>query len=212
MAYPGAVRSPPAVDRRAGAVVVAWQGASPIVRVLDLETGRERWAAPVAPVAAAPLVHAGRVVVADGDGERRAQVVARDLRTGEVVWGTSVPASFESGIEPGAEGDDVVVVDHFGTVTALDATDGRLRWQRPLDEPVLRTRLLLTAEVVALTTYAGELVVLNRETGRVRDRWWLEGFPVSVVVGGHAPGEEAADVLVALRLADPGRVESVRLH
>ena len=62
-----------AVDPARRAVVASWhQSASPAVRVLDLDTGALRWEAPTDRFTAAPAVHAGRVVLAIGDGDRHA--------------------------------------------------------------------------------------------------------------------------------------------
>jgi outer membrane protein assembly factor BamB len=194
---PGELWSAPRVDAASGAVVATWHGGDqPHVEVLDLATGASRWSAPTAPAAAAPVV-AGHgpgalVVVAAGDGHYTAAVEARSLATGEVRWQVPVPASFERAVEPAAGRHEVVVVDHFGTVTALDLADGRTRWQRALDEPVLATRVALTPSRVLLATYGGTVTVLGRADGRVvatTDRRRLAGYPVGGVAvrwGGHA--------------------------
>jgi outer membrane protein assembly factor BamB len=192
----GELWSAPRVDAGSGAVVATWHGGGePHVEVLDLATGGSRWSAPTAPAAAAPVI-AGHgpdalVVVAAGDGRFRASVEARSLATGEVRWQAPVPASFERAVEPVAGRHEVVVVDHFGTVTALDLADGRTRWHRALGEPVLATRVALTRSRVVLVTYGGTVTVLGRADGRLvagTDRRHLAGYPVgglAVRWGGH---------------------------
>ncbi len=174
------------------------------MRVLDLDTGALRWEAPTDRFTAAPAVHAGRVVLAIGDGDRHARVEARDLATGEVQWQTPVPASFEEAIEPAVDDHAVAVVDHFGVVTVLDPATGRLRWQRDLADVLVATRVVLTPHRVALTSYAGVLHVLDRRDGRVVQRLGparLGGLPVATAPFPHGRG---SGVLVALRLHEWG--------
>ncbi|MFN8025240.1 MAG: PQQ-binding-like beta-propeller repeat protein [Acidimicrobiia bacterium] len=183
---PGSLWSAPRVDAATGSVVTTWHGADqPHVEVFDLDSGATRWSAPTGGAAAAPVL-AGHgagavVVVAAGDGRSAAAVEARALGSGELRWRTSVPASFERAVEPAAGRHDIVVVDHFGTVTALALADGRIRWMRALEEPVLATRVALVGARVVVTTYTGNLLVLGRADGRLvsaarpRD---LGGYPV----------------------------------
>jgi outer membrane protein assembly factor BamB len=202
--YPGAVRAAPVVT--AGLAGVAWHGGSdPRLRVVDVTTGALRWDAPLARFASAPIVAGDQIVVAEGDGERRARVVARSIADGTQTWTATMPASFESGITPGAAAGRVGVVDHFGTLTLLDRRTGAVLEQVELDVPVLHTTVVLTADAVALTTYAGELVIVDAATGRIRSRGGPGGYPAGIARAG-------SDLLVALRLTDPGRVEAFRLR
>jgi outer membrane protein assembly factor BamB len=203
--HPGGLRSPPVVDRGAGVVAATWHGGGmDRVRAFDLATGAPRWDATLAPFAAAPVAQRGLLLVAEGDGEGDARVVARAIETGVVAWSSPVPSSFESGIRPAAAGADVAVVDHFGTVTLLDLRTGAPRWEAHLDLPVLRTEVLLTERAVVLTTHPGDLVALDRASGRVRRARRPGGFPVGLARCGRL-------LLVALRLAEPGRVEAITL-
>jgi outer membrane protein assembly factor BamB len=174
------------------------------VRVFDLGSGALRWEAPTGQYSAAPAVHAGRVVLAIGDGNRHARVEARDLATGALEWQTAVPASFEEAIEPAVDDHAVAVVDHFGVVSVLDPATGRLRWRHDLADVLLGTRVALTRRRVAFTSYAGVLHVLDRRDGHVVERLTpaeLGGLPVATVV---APGRPSGRLLLALRLHDWG--------
>ncbi|HUF83992.1 MAG TPA: PQQ-binding-like beta-propeller repeat protein, partial [Acidimicrobiia bacterium] len=133
-----------------------------------------------------------------------ARIVARRIRDGTEAWSTPAPASFESGITPGAAGDDVAVVDHFGPVTVLDAATGAVRARTELDEPVLHTAVLLSRELVALTTHQGAVTLIDRSSGRLRYRGRLGGYPAAIARSGP-------DLLVAVRLREPGRIESIPL-
>lgn len=206
---PGALWSAPRTDVAAGIAVATWHGSdAPRVEAFDLATGASRWSAPTGVGAAAPTI-ARRgadavVVVASGDGHYTAAVEAHDLASGALRWRTAVPASFERAIEPVAGRREVVVVDHFGTVTALDLADGRIRWQRPLGEPVLASRISLTRSRVVLTTHDGTITVLGRVDGRRvagTSRHRLAGYPVGglAVRWGGRPGW-----LTGLRLSNAG--------
>ncbi len=202
--HPGAVRSAPVATR--GLVGVAWHGGGdPQLRVLDVATGALRWTAPLLTFASAPVLAGDAIVVAEGDGDWRARVVARRVADGAEAWTATMPASFESGITPGAAGDAIAVVDHFGTVSVLDRTTGAVLEQIALDTPVLHTTVVLTEDAVVLTTYDGELVVADQETGRVLHRGDPGGHPIATARSGPY-------LLVALRLTDPGRVAAYRVH
>jgi outer membrane protein assembly factor BamB len=141
-----------------------------------------------------------------------ARIEARDLATGAPRWSSPVPASFEEAIEPVVAGTDVVVVDHFGTVTDLGLARGDRRWTRPLAEPVLATRVSVRADRVVLTTYGGTVVALGRADGRVVARSAaraLQGYPVSgTLVHWHGrPG-----YLAGLRLTEPGELVLLRVR
>ena len=61
-----------------------------------------------------PVIHDGLVVLGEGDGNFAARVVARDVASGAERWSVPAPASFESGVTPGAAGADAVVSDEKG--------------------------------------------------------------------------------------------------
>jgi outer membrane protein assembly factor BamB len=205
---PGDIYAAPAAEARAGAGAVVWSGdggeALNRLRVFDLATGAMRWEIAIEPGATAPLIHHRAVVLGEGNGNFEARIVARDLASGVERWAVTVPASFESGLTPGAAGDDVVASDHFGTVTLVDARAGTARWQTPIREPILDTRVLLAAHAVALTTYGGQVVILDRGSGRIIRRVDPGGFPVGIGVSGGR-------LIFAVRLARPDRVEAVTL-
>jgi outer membrane protein assembly factor BamB len=206
--HPGALWSGARVDPASGAVVATWhQSDSPAVRVFDLATGVLRWEAPTDRFTAAPAIHAGRVVLAIGDGNRHARVEARDLASGGLLWQTSVPASFEEAIEPAVDDHAVAVVDHFGVMSLLDPSTGRVRWQRDFADVLVATRVALTGHRVAFTSYAGILRVLDRRDGHIVRQLAparLGGLPVATAQRGRG-------ILLALRLQEWG-VELRRLE
>jgi outer membrane protein assembly factor BamB len=174
------------------------------LRVLDLATGAVRWESGVEAGATAPVIHDGLVVLGEGNGNFAARVVARDLASGAERWSVPAPASFESGVTPGAGGGDVVVSDHFGTVTLVDVRAGKRQWQTAIREPILETRLVVGPDTVVIRTYGGKVVVLDRDSGRVVRRVDPGGFPVGI-------GTSAGRLIFAARLARPDRVEAIAM-
>ncbi len=198
---PGDISAAPAVDAGAGVAAVRWHADEGRMVVLDLATGAQRWEAVTEPGTTAPVIHRGQVVLGEGNGNFEARVVARDLLTGAERWSVPAPASFESGVVPGAHGDDIAVSDHFGNVTLVDATSGTARWQTSIHEPILDTRMLLSAHAVVLATYGGKIVILDRGSGRIVRRVDPAGFPVGI-------GLSRGRLIFAVRLARPDRVEA----
>jgi outer membrane protein assembly factor BamB len=205
---PGDIWAAPAADATAGVGAVLWTGPDGEtvnrLRVFDLATGAVRWESVVEAGASAPVIGDGLVVLGEGNGNFAARVVGRDLSSGAERWSVPVPASFESGVTPGAAGGDVVVSDHFGTITLVDAHAGKARWQAAIREPILDTRVLLGAHAVVVRTYGGRVVVLDRDSGRVIRRVDPGGFPVGIGAG-------AGRLIFAVRLARPDRVEAVAM-
>jgi outer membrane protein assembly factor BamB len=201
---PGDIYAAPAADARAGVGAVVWTGEVGRLRVFDLMTGAARWETAIDPGVTAPVFHAGVVVLGEGKNNFEARVVGRDVTTGDERWSVTAPASFEPGLTPGAAGGDVAFSDHFGTVALIDARRGSARWQTAIREPILDTRVVLTSRSVALATYGGRVVILDRRSGRVVRRVDPGGFPVGL-------GATGRRLVFAVRLARPDRVEALRL-
>ena len=207
---PGDIWAAPAAGATAteavGAVVWATAEGETVnrLRVFDLATGVVNWESDVEAGATAPVIHDGLVGLGEGNGNFAARVVARDVASGAERWSVPAPASFESGVTPGAGGDDVVVSDHFGTITLVDARAGTTRWQTAIREPILDTRVVLGARTVVVRTYGGKVVVVDRESGRIIRRVDPGGFPVGV-------GTSAGRLIFAVRLARPDRVEAIAM-
>jgi serine/threonine protein kinase/outer membrane protein assembly factor BamB len=113
--------------------VVYYQGGG-LLHAVDAVTGAERWSHPVGDPGAAGAVPT-RPVVADGVVHLVAgtRVLALDARTGAERWHFDAPAVMFAPPAhvpgPAASGGGVYVVDHLGTVYALDPADGRDRWR-----------------------------------------------------------------------------------
>jgi hypothetical protein len=82
----------------------------------------------------------------------------------------------------------------------LDPATGKLRWQHDLADVLIATRVVLTGDRVAFTSYAGVLHVLDRRDGhevRALAPARLGGLPVATFPRGRG-------VLLALRLREWG--------
>jgi outer membrane protein assembly factor BamB len=168
--FDGDIVTAPAIDDGTGTAVVLWHPdrGEGRLRAIDLVTGAIRWEAATLEKTAAPVVHGGAVLVSEGDNFSRARARALDLGTGAVRWESALPKSFEWETEPAAAGADYVTVDHFGTVTALEAASGRIRWQRSGDWALLDTQVVIGERSVAFHDFNGHLVTLDRATGSLR--------------------------------------------
>lgn len=105
----------------------------------------------------------GEVVALSGFGDlvvaatTRATVSAYDIRG---VWQWEADLQDMVSLPPGLAGDDVVVVDGSGNVTALDARTGEENWSAGLPDQVISSPLGCGSTTVLATT-AAELVMLG---------------------------------------------------
>jgi outer membrane protein assembly factor BamB len=166
--------SGPAVVGRA---VYYWGGGQ--LHAVDALTGAGMWSSPVGPPGpggAAPT----RPVVADGTVHVTAgtRVVALDARTGAERWHFDAPAvmlappAYVPG--PGASGGGVYVVDHLGTVYALDPADGRQRWRVATESRQSAEPVVVAAGAVHLGA-GSALYTLEAAGGTPRWRFAAQG-------------------------------------
>ena len=148
------------------------------LHVLDAASGVERWSRRLGFLTGLPLVDGPRLVLDTGDIVDRGTVVAFDLTTGVRVWSTPVRGASEPGEGGIIDGDRIVTVDELGTVTALDRTTGRRLWVHRLAMPVFHGRPIAIDRALVLRTISGEIHVLDRQTGRHRGVFRVNGFGV----------------------------------
>jgi outer membrane protein assembly factor BamB len=207
--HDGAIRAPARIDRDADAVMAVWtESPVPSVRVVDLETGAMRWEQPVGDFTPAPQLAGGRAFVATGDANDHAWVAAFDLGTGDADWKTGLTASFRSDIVPAVDTRDLVISDWVGNVSSIDPATGNTRWSTPLHRHVVDARVVLLPHRVAVATVDGALFVLDRASGEIVAH--AEPRDLRGRAGALAPfGRDT--LLVAVRVADPSRIEVHRL-
>jgi outer membrane protein assembly factor BamB len=204
IAHPGAVTVAAQV---AGPVVVAvWSsGDAATLRALDPATGLVRWETSIGAVAGPPAVTGAGILVAGGDGIHTATLRNLDPATGALRWQTALPGWWDDELEPAhdpvLDPATAYLLDGMGTVVAVDAGTGNLRWRQETGRTLVDGRLVVTPGAVVFASYDDELVVLDRVDGRIRVAEPQRGVPVDLTT--------AADrLVVALRLASPSRVEA----
>jgi outer membrane protein assembly factor BamB len=204
------VWAPARIDVATSSVVAIWhQDPTPAARGFDLATGALRWEWPVGRYAAAPGFDHGRAFIGGAPALDRGWVEDIDPITGESRWAVTFTGSFQSAIVPAVDTHDVVLVDQHGLAFSIDPVSGAPRWTRDVGGRVLATQIVLLRRRVVLTTLDGDLVVLDRASGRVVARASphdLGGLPlVAAAVGSRDR------VAVALRLTVPAVVEVLRV-
>jgi len=207
--FEGELFSSPRVDQPTSVVLAVWHEAAPTARALDLATGALRWEQPLGLYTAGPGLDRGRTFFATGDGRYHAWIAEFDVVAGVSDWTVRVPASFQSGMVPAVNARDLVFIDQLGRVIDIDPTTGTPRWSRDLNRRVYDSVVVLLPRRIVVTTLSGELFVLDRVSGRVVARADTEDFggrPSLAVAFGRRN-----QVLVALRVVDPGRVELRRV-
>ena len=102
---------------------------------------------------------------------RNGELVAVDLRTGELVWSVAQPAD-----QAPVAGGGVVIVAGAGELIALRAGDGLPHWRLPLADRVAAPLLLNTGWLIVAMA-SGELLALRAPDGREMWRRPLHGTP-----------------------------------
>ena len=147
--------------RVGGGIVLA--GGEKFFTAWQAEGGAALWQAqPASERFGVPLIHDGRVYCGDGN-----RLVARDVRSGTVLW--SFDAIPDTGIAyaPAAAGDTVFVGPGDGRLYALGAADGRLRWPvNRVDEWQYLRQMYVEGGVLVAGTYQEKLLGLSTTDGR----------------------------------------------
>ena len=86
------------------------------------------------------------------DGDPGVDLVAVSLPDGQEVWRTQLPSPSRSGVS--ARGDVVVVGGNDGSVTALEAATGKIRWTEPVGDAIYSSVTL--TEDLALVSAPGD--------------------------------------------------------
>ena len=161
-----------------------------VVLALDARTGARKWMATLPPMAMAMAVADGQVYAgaALGSESPSGAVVALDGATGARRWTTAVASpvgalAVTAGVVAGCW--DSLIPYGKPLMFGLDATDGRVRWQRDVDL-VMPPIAAAGGLVFALDLATGELLAVDAVSGDVR---WKQGggqFPSAPVVAGDA--------------------------
>ena len=107
-----------------------------------------------------PVIQANHVFVASRDGQVKSYPLASDAH----AWSIKLKTPITSGITADATGQTLVVTHKDGSVTALNAQNGAVKWQRQLSGTVLAPALIANARVLLMAN-DGNLYGLNLHTG-----------------------------------------------
>jgi outer membrane protein assembly factor BamB len=178
--------------------IVTWDGERVSVETVRREAPsrpartRARWAAELSGAAnrAGPVAADGVVIAAFGDEERAGGgIEAFDVATGERVWTVRTSSAVKA--TPLVSGDAIVAAAVTGETVCVEASTGRERWRREIDDPLrlwtyLRPatdgRLVFigdTARFVALDLADGH-VVWSRDDLGVRGNITCHAHPIVV--------------------------------
>lgn len=140
-----------------GGFVVAW----------DAATGEERWRVDLPPVESSPLIVDGVAYVGDWDGV----VHALDVATGASLWTTATDAQIVSSAswisaEFGGGRPAIAIGTNGGSVYALDAATGEVRWRGEGQEYFYATPTVAYGRVYAANT-DGWVYAYGAKTGRL---------------------------------------------
>lgn len=191
--------------------VFVWQDAR--LKALEARTGEERWSYPIGdaascggvPVRLTPAPD-GYVYIAAGT-----RVLAVEIGSGHVRWHFEAPAVFlcppAYAAGPAVTGGGVYLVDHLGTVYALDATDGRDRWRIATEPRPSSVDPVLVARGHVHVGSGQGLYTLDAVTGTPKWRFQAGGEIVGspVVADGRIHFGSSDHLLYTLK-ADDGRL------
>ncbi|WP_407700358.1 outer membrane protein assembly factor BamB family protein, partial [Streptomyces beihaiensis] len=191
--------------------VYVWQDAR--LRALEARTGEERWSYPIGDAASCGGVPVRLTPAADGYVYVSAgtRVLAVEVGSGRVRWHFEAPAVFLCPPTyvpgPAVTGGGVYLVDHLGTVYALDATDGRDRWRIATESRSSSVAPVLVAQGHVHVGSGQGLYTLDAVTGTPKWRFQAGGEIVGspVVADGRVHFGSADHLLYTLK-ADDGRL------
>ena len=133
----GSPRGRVAVDNATGsAAVLTTDGERTALRVLDAATGAVRWSKMLERDTSVPVVVAGTLVVGTSRDETHAAIVGLAIADGSERWQVSASEGFEATTGPAVDGSTVVFVNRLGSVYAIRADSGKLRWRSEVPGPV----------------------------------------------------------------------------
>ncbi|MCS7310586.1 MAG: PQQ-binding-like beta-propeller repeat protein [Armatimonadetes bacterium] len=147
-----------------------------------------------------PIVAEGKVFIATHGGK----VFALRAETGEPLWYFQAMGAFLH--SPAYSKGLVVAADAVGSVYALDAQDGRMRWSAPSGRGGCSASPVVQEGQVFIGTRGGEMLSLDSQTGRARWRKQV-GAPVrqTAAVSGGRVYVTAEDLRVRCYEASSGK-------
>ncbi len=168
VAVDGSPRGRVAADEATGSVaVLAADGEHVALRVLDAATGAVRWSRSLERDTSVPVVVGDLLIVGTSTGEDHAAVMGLSVADGSLRWQVATTEGFEATTGPAVHGSTVVFVDKLGTVYAIRAGSGRLRWRSEVPGPVLADSPAIAAGVVVVHDSFAQVHTVDLATGKL---------------------------------------------
>ncbi len=148
-------------------------------------------------ITATPVAADGRIFTLDS----RATVTATALGTGQPQWSVDLTPPTEraddaSGGGLAVSGGTLYVTSAFGTLTALDAATGAVKWTQSLEAPATAPPTVDGNRVYVVTT-DGVARAIDARNGKVA--WLLAGAPnITGLTGGAGPLIDGRNVVLPL--------------
>lgn len=154
-----------------------------ILAAIDPETLAMRWQLAGGARAYSPISERdGRVLAEWEDPQAEAGVLAVDASTGAVLWTVTVPREQHDSIDLFSSDGVVIHTRHRGTITALDAGDGRTLWSAAGEG----LRFVSMRAGVVVTGHDSSVIGRSVRDGRVVFRWNAPAMPIAFVAAGDA--------------------------
>lgn len=146
-------------------------------------------------LSAVPLVAQGKVFTLDAGGD----VSAFSAASGSKVWSTSVTPENESSREGfggglALEGNTLYTTTGYGTVVAIDPSNGAIRWTKVMGEPIRNSPTAAAGKVFFVST-DNTLHALDAGTGEAL--WKRRGLPQTATLLSNASPAVAGGMVVA---------------
>jgi eukaryotic-like serine/threonine-protein kinase len=199
-----AIQGSPVVD--GSMVYVAVSNSNESLLAFDLRTGKTEWKKDFGDVEVSPLLMKERLYFGNTEG----QFFCVEPLRGDLVWKYEIPENkLHNGFRssPAGVGTTVVIGGENGTVYALDAEKGTVRWSYKTGSYIAGTPSIADS-LVFVGTLAGTMYGLELDSGRVRWRF-DSGAPIygnAAVAEGSVFFGNLAGNLIALRAGSGERL------
>lgn len=152
------------------------------LRALDATTRETRWVVPLSGVLGTPVATADQVFLGQGleDTGDVHDLVAIDVRTSEIAWTFASPSGKQV-LMGGLASDTVFAVSEDGSISALDAAIGAVRWTYATDGPI-GTLVGIVGDTIYVSSSDRIVRSLAAQTGVERWRIAVTGTPTTPAV------------------------------
>ncbi|MEP6626089.1 MAG: PQQ-binding-like beta-propeller repeat protein, partial [Acidimicrobiia bacterium] len=184
VAVKGTPRGRIAVDDATGAVATLTNDADHVaLRVFDAGTGAVRWARTLERDTGVPTIVGDLLVVGTSRDETNAAITGLALVDGSERWRIAAEEGFEATTGPAIHGSTLVFADKLGTLRAIRADSGTVRWTTHLPGPVLADSPAIAHGLVVIHDTFAQVHTVELRTGRIVATRDSIGVPLGIGAG-----------------------------